>query len=622
MKFNIFHHDTEAAPVKKEPEFVAQDEASQLKPGATSVVTRKNKTADSDEIIAKVDAAYKEFTAFQTNLKLLLRHYKDEHAAIKNMNEKRFETAKTLDLMFTFSPLASAVSHGSPSAPAPREFFRDSLLNIVGQEEVSTRDSSGGNDPSTRDSSGGNNPFDEEKPPESEEEVNYKPRERKGSAVDAPEIEEEQSISLQTIDHSPAEPQVDPPADVEIPDNYPKDDGPWESIGDSVARDSSGLNVIADEDEEDAPTDEDNASKPHSKSIDPVVVEEPSGDKAVAVSLHEFCDKRTDSDRIHDPTGEKEELPPSESHTESDGPDSKVNIEPTGEKITSRIESISFTESKGPLPKSETDTKKALDKLGAAEDDAATKEMGAKIEEEHDPNIVAESENEEEKEDQHNASATPGVSPEKDYFNNVTPHALWSGTTKQSYYDVQELAYNECNKYIEQHENLVKYVEDWERILFQRVHGLYTEYMKQRKNLQHYIKKMGQLKKEMAKLEKQAEEKEKPINPKKVEKLNRNEVKLSGAREAHGNSGETLYLFLDEVVHRAWRDVYPLLQRTVKFDQDFSAVQAKIFLRLNGTAELLDLIGKNKAISISSRLKSLQTLHPEVIYSGHDAKTV
>lgn len=93
MKFNIFHHDTEAAPVKKEPEFVAQDEASQLKPGATSVVTRKNKTADSDEIIAKVDAAYKEFTAFQTNLKLLLRHYKDEHAAIKNMNEKRFEVS-------------------------------------------------------------------------------------------------------------------------------------------------------------------------------------------------------------------------------------------------------------------------------------------------------------------------------------------------------------------------------------------------------------------------------------------------------------------------------------------------------------------------------------------------
>ena len=87
MKFNIFHHEKKdaASPIKNQPA-AAQDEA-------TTVVTRKNKTADSDEIIAKVDAAYKEFTAFQTNLKLLLRHYKDEHLALKNMNEKRFEVS-------------------------------------------------------------------------------------------------------------------------------------------------------------------------------------------------------------------------------------------------------------------------------------------------------------------------------------------------------------------------------------------------------------------------------------------------------------------------------------------------------------------------------------------------
>lgn len=89
MKFNIFHHEKESAPTKEGS--AAQDEASQLKRGATSIVTRKNRTADTDEIIAKVDAAYKEFTSFQTNLKQLMRHYKDEHTALKNMNEKRFE---------------------------------------------------------------------------------------------------------------------------------------------------------------------------------------------------------------------------------------------------------------------------------------------------------------------------------------------------------------------------------------------------------------------------------------------------------------------------------------------------------------------------------------------------
>lgn len=388
------------------------------------------------------------------------------------------QTAKTLDLMFAFSPLASAVAHGSPSAPAPREFFSNSLLNIVGRDEENANGAEG----SARDSSGGNNPFDEEKPAEPEEEVNYQPRGSRGSARDAPDVEEEQSISLQTVDHPAADPQVDPPADVEIPDNYPKDDGPWESIGGSVARDSSGLNVIVDyEHEDDAPTDEDTAPR----SIDPEVVGEPSGDKEVTVSVHDYCDERTDSENIHDPSGEKGELPPSESYTESDGPDPKVNAEPTGEKTSTRHESISFTESKGPELKitSEED---------AAETNEEETDVTATVEEQIEPEMTVESEHDERKEEPDKpADDAPNASPEKEYFNSVSPHALWSGTTKQSYYDVQELAYNECKKYLEQHENLVKYVEDWERILFQRVHGLYTEYMKQRKNLQHYIKKVS-----------------------------------------------------------------------------------------------------------------------------------
>ena len=208
------------------------------------------------------------------------------------------------------------------------------------------------------------------------------------------------------------------------------------------------------------------------------------------------------------------------------------------------------------------------------------------------------------------------ISPEKEYFLSLCPAAPLSKNFRQSYYDVHEANYTESKKYLEQHVNLVKYIEDWERILFQRVNALYTEYMKHRKNLYHYIKKVESLKKEMTKLQKASEEKEKPVPPKKVEKLERNVVKLAGARETHDNSGESLFLFLDEVVNRSWRDIFPLLQRTVKFEQDYSAMQAKTFQRLSGTAELLDLIGRNKSISMSSRLQSLKTLHPEVIYSG------
>jgi hypothetical protein len=99
MKFNLFHHGggsapPASAPTQKEvPKSPSQDEASKLAPGATTIVAKKNKTADSDEIIAKVDAAYKEFTAFQTNLKTLLRLYKDEHHAMITIHEKRFEVS-------------------------------------------------------------------------------------------------------------------------------------------------------------------------------------------------------------------------------------------------------------------------------------------------------------------------------------------------------------------------------------------------------------------------------------------------------------------------------------------------------------------------------------------------
>jgi hypothetical protein len=96
MKFNLFHHSGDAAPHptrnehKKVP---AQDEPSELNEGGRTLVTMSNKPADSDVIIAKVDAAYKEFTSFQKNLKQLLRLYKEEHAAMKNINEKRFEVS-------------------------------------------------------------------------------------------------------------------------------------------------------------------------------------------------------------------------------------------------------------------------------------------------------------------------------------------------------------------------------------------------------------------------------------------------------------------------------------------------------------------------------------------------
>ncbi|KAL7519122.1 hypothetical protein ACHAWX_003932 [Stephanocyclus meneghinianus] len=656
MKFNLFHQGggTPQPATKKEidhelvgeAKLAAQDEpapfsnqeevAHDRSSNTSTVVTKPNKPPDSDVIIEKVDGIYKEFTAFQTNLKKLLSLYKEEHSAMKTLNEKRFDTAKTLDIMFGNSPLSSAVAHGSPSAPPPRAFFSDSLLDTVGREEESKTDV--GEDVIAQDSSGINNPFEEDvkfEPSAGPQSVDGEAERELTSDGPALDVGEEQSISLQTVDH-PADPLIDPPADVEIPDNYPKDEG-RKIASASLARvtdTGGGLDVIVD-DEDDMDADDEykpGEKKDSAKSIDPGVVGEPVGSKEGTASVINYCDVMNNEEHGKDPRGEKEEAPPSESYCESNGPNSKVNAEPIGQKDSDRSKSIVYCESKGPMLKE--DSYEGDKEYGESENDAEEKEHNHEINNiiEPEPEINVEAEDEEssvEKEDSFSnnqgkcadesgvkTEAVAHLSPEKDYFLSLSPTAPLSKSFRQSYYDVHEANYTESKKYLEQHINLVKYIEDWERILFQRVNALYTEYMKHRKNLHHYIKKVESLKKEMTKLQKTAEEKEKPVPPKKVEKLERNVVKLAGARETHDDSGESLFLFLDEVVNRSWRDIFPLLHRTVKFEQDYSAMQAKTFQRLSGTAELLDLIGRNKSISMSSRLKSLKTLHPEVIFSG------
>ena len=86
MKFNIFHHQhgDSPHPAAAKP----QDVISRSKEGSAATPI---KSADSDAIMNKVDIAYKQFNEFHINLKHLLKLYKEEHYALKTVNEKRFE---------------------------------------------------------------------------------------------------------------------------------------------------------------------------------------------------------------------------------------------------------------------------------------------------------------------------------------------------------------------------------------------------------------------------------------------------------------------------------------------------------------------------------------------------
>ena len=111
MKFNIFHHGGNPPPPtikerRTEEPIQEKPQAQEKTPkdlvgnaaswAAATVVTMANKPADSDLIIFKVDGIYKEFTQFQGDLKSLLQLYKEEHLAMKTLNEKRFDVSCTL----------------------------------------------------------------------------------------------------------------------------------------------------------------------------------------------------------------------------------------------------------------------------------------------------------------------------------------------------------------------------------------------------------------------------------------------------------------------------------------------------------------------------------------------
>ncbi|KAL3799438.1 hypothetical protein HJC23_013893 [Cyclotella cryptica] len=534
--------------------------------------------------------------------------------------------------MFGKSPLSSAVAQGSPSVPPPRPFFSDSCLSAVERDECSK--TSADEEVLAGYGSSSNNPLEEYVKADASHSNKAEGEGRLTSDASTLGVQEP-SAPLQMVDDS-AEPRVDPPEDVAIPDDDPQNKvckvTSGSIIGGIDSRDDLNA-IVYDVDKQiggESPPGEQEENPTYGI---PEVVSDPARAKERVISKIS-CHDSIQPEKVGRSTEIDAKL--CDAHSEA-------AARPTWQKEFDWTKSMVHCESKGPMLIClysysffyRNNNSDQLDQeYGANESKEENKDQEETMNKLVDPQseISVETEDKENivqqvvpsphdgdieaKESNGESEAVSPMNPEREWFKSLIPVVPLSKEIRQSYYDIHKANYMESAKYMDQHSNLVKYIEDWEHILFQRVHVLYTEYMKHRKNFYHYAKKVGSLKKEMARLQKASGEKHKPVPPKKMEKLKRNVIKLTGARDTHDHSGESLFLFLDEVVNRSWRDMFPLFQRAVKFDQDYSAMQAKQFQRLTGTTELLDLIGRNKSISMSSRLKLLTTLNPEVIYSG------
>lgn len=549
----------------------------------------------SNRISIDVDDSYKVFTEFQVNLKHLATLYKTEHELMKSLNENGIYTAKCYQMMLANSPLEHIVSSTAevgdnpkmlpPKKSADPESIAESTPMAVSKSE------------STDDAGQVSRKMEPEEVLE-EQDYNFANIDSKSSFVakarndgdvltqgakkihgqDPPSKEsllrknqEDDRDYLATKEDEVAEEpkSSDPPSDPPSESEFPNDEQPDDEVNnnnDNYQRE--GVNVmmgVIDDDDDDSFShevidDDDSFVNDNTPKVDEAKLD-------------------TAEDSVHVEYAKNEPTEPSK----------RGAVDPDGEVVEPQIEDESNVELN------------EIHKVNEPELAAAEDKKENKIELIHEEKEKLQDVELAEKVEQEKVEPS---APELD-----EPEVLTSfDELKQvTYFDVHKQLYKETNSYLKKHSRLVEYAEDWEKTVTTRVQSMHVEYQKLRKGLNHYIGKVDALEAE----KKKTEEKHREMAPKRLEKLERNRTKLMGTRKSHDIAGVDLILLIDEIVNRSWRDAYPLLQKTVAFETDFSSKQAKMYGDLSGAAAMLDRSSKKESISSSHRLLQLKNSSPE-----------
>jgi hypothetical protein len=192
------------------------------------------------------------------------------------------------------------------------------------------------------------------------------------------------------------------------------------------------------------------------------------------------------------------------------------------------------------------------------------------------------------------------------------PQSFFLPSSYLSYHDVHKDLFKVTKTQLDEQSDIVRYVDDWEKIVHKSVESRYAEYSKIRSGLCHYEKKVDSLMADIDKLN----QKNRLIPPKQIDKLERNQIKLEGTRKTHDKNGESLLMFLDEVVLRSWRDAFPLLRMSIKSEVSFASVNQEHLIKLGESLRLLEVIGSKEWIEAEGRLATFVDCNPEDIYTG------
>lgn len=137
-------------------------------------------------------------------------------------------------------------------------------------------------------------------------------------------------------------------------------------------------------------------------------------------------------------------------------------------------------------------------------------------------------------------------------------------------------------------ELVLDYATEWESVVSRILDKDIPETHKLHKTVQHYEEKVDKLRKQVA----DKEEKNGSASPGKTEKLNRNDDKLTKAWKEYDTAATRTANLLEEATTVGWRDLVPLVQGMIVFEQSRDKDERELWACLETLQEKL-----NEAVS-------------------------
>lgn len=157
-----------------------------------------------------------------------------------------------------------------------------------------------------------------------------------------------------------------------------------------------------------------------------------------------------------------------------------------------------------------------------------------------------------------------------------------------------QMSADEFDKYI------LGYAKEWEEIATKRLdEELKAVWQLQRQRL-HYERKVAGLRKRVNHLEGRG----KDVAPTYAEKVDRNEHKLSAAWRNHEERASKLCVLLEQVMHHGWKDLYPLIKNTMRWEMNRLSRDEQSYGKLKSTLEAM----RQKSFGNSPRATATTTV--------------